>query len=132
MPQEPSQRTIPPFLYVYVRLPPSPASANKCGASAELEAAAIDCYTPVMDDKAEKNKGWKDGNKDSPEVLRSSLFEPTSVAQMQGEYRISQPYRHLVIPDLMDREVLKTACEELKRNMQATLKETDIFKVGCW
>lgn len=85
-----------------------------------------------MDDKSEKGKGQEDGSKESPEVLRSSLFEPKSVAQMQGEYRISQPYRHLVIPDLMDSEVLKTACEELKSNMQATLKETDIFKVGCW
>ncbi|CBJ27946.1 conserved unknown protein [Ectocarpus siliculosus] len=82
-----------------------------------------------MDDKAEKCKGREDGSKEWPEVLRSSLFEPKSVAQMQGEYRISQPYRHLVIPDLMDSEVLKTACEELKSNMQATLKETDIFKV---
>lgn len=82
-----------------------------------------------MDDKGEEGKGQGTGSKDT-EVLRPSLFEPKSVAEMQGEYRISQPYRHLVIPDLMDSEVLKTACEELKSNMQATLKETDIFKVS--
>lgn len=81
------------------------------------------------------DKGIEDGRKENrngaaTKALRPSLFEPNSVAQMQGEYKISEPYRHLVIPHLMDSKVLKTACEELKSNMQATLKETDIFKVG--
>lgn len=62
--------------------------------------------------------------------LRSSLFEESTVEKSQQEYRAAKPYRHLVIPDLMDSEVLKGACEELKNNMQATLKETDIFKVS--
>lgn len=62
--------------------------------------------------------------------LRASLFEPSAIVQLQKEYKISQPYQHLVIPDLMDNKVLRGACEELKTNMQATLKETDIFKVG--
>lgn len=64
--------------------------------------------------------------------LRASLFEPSVVKQLQEEYRVSEPYRHLVISELMDDEVLRAACEELKHNMQATLKETDIFKVGQW
>ena len=63
-------------------------------------------------------------------TLRASLFKPDSVSRLQAEYKQSQPYQHLVIPDLMDDEVLHGACEELKTNMQATLKETDIFKVG--
>lgn len=83
-----------------------------------------------MDDSEVEWKGRGESSDGTPKVLRPSLFEPKSVAEMQAEYRISQPYRHLVIPDLMDSEVLKTACEELKSNMQATLKETDIFKVG--
>lgn len=61
--------------------------------------------------------------------LRSSVFDPSNMVNLQQEYAKSQPYRHLVIPDLMDDEVLRGACEELKTNMQATLKETDIFKV---
>lgn len=64
--------------------------------------------------------------------LRASLFEPSAVAQFQEEYKKSEPYQHLVIPDLMDTEVLRGACEELKTTMQATLKETDIFKVGAY
>eukprot|EP00752_Nemacystus_decipiens_P003031 g2810.t1 len=82
-----------------------------------------------MEDKEGEGKGREAHSDEHPKVLRPTLFEPKSVAEMQAEYRISQPYRHLVIPNLMDSEVLKTACEELKSNMQATLKETDIFKV---
>lgn len=61
--------------------------------------------------------------------LRAGLFDPHKVAELQGDYKKSLPYQHLVIPDLMDEAVLRGACEELKTNMQATLKETDIFKV---
>ncbi|CAM9794917.1 unnamed protein product [Scytosiphon promiscuus] len=82
-----------------------------------------------MSDKGQEDSREENGSGGAIKVLRPSLFESKSVAQMQGEYRISEPYRHLVIPHLMDSEVLKTACEELKTNMQATLKETDIFKV---
>lgn len=64
-------------------------------------------------------------------ALRASLFEPCEVERLQKEYKASEPYQHLVIPDLMDDAVLRGACEELKTNMQATLKETDIFKVSC-
>lgn len=85
-----------------------------------------------MDGNGDEGKGKGVGASGAPKVLRSSLFDPKSVAEMQGEYRISEPYRHLVIPNLMDSEVLKTACEELKSNMQATLKETDIFKVSFY
>lgn len=77
-----------------------------------------------------KEGGGGEGGDGARKVLRPTLFEPKSVAEMQAEYRISEPYRHLVIPNLMDSEVLRTACEELKSNMQATLKETDIFKVS--
>lgn len=84
----------------------------------------------MMGDEGIKGERKGDGSTGATRVLRPSLFEPKSVAEMQGEYRISEPYGHLVIPDLMDSEVLKTACEELKGNMQATLKETDIFKVS--
>lgn len=63
-------------------------------------------------------------------ALRSSLFEPCEVEKLRDDYKASQPYQHLVIPDLMDDAILSGACEELKTNMQATLKETDIFKVG--
>ncbi|CAM9290298.1 unnamed protein product [Discosporangium mesarthrocarpum] len=61
--------------------------------------------------------------------LRSSLFDPSVVARMCREYQESTPYRHLVIPNLLDDRVLRDACGELKKNMQATLKETDIYKV---
>lgn len=63
-------------------------------------------------------------------ALRASLFEPSVAEQLQKEYRASEPYRHLVISELMDDALLKGACEELKKNMQATLKETDIFKAS--
>lgn len=90
-----------------------------------------------MDDKPTKGEGQSNGKSNAVDKvatprrpLRGSLFEPSTVTQLQAEYKQSGPYQHLVLPDLMDDEVLRGACEELKDNMQATLKETDIFKVG--
>lgn len=90
-----------------------------------------------MGDTSPKGKGQSNGKSRAVDEittprrpLRGSLFEPGTVAQLQADYKQSSPYKHLVIPDLMDDEVLRGACEELKVNMQATLKETDIFKVS--
>ncbi|CAM9393298.1 unnamed protein product [Choristocarpus tenellus] len=69
----------------------------------------------------------KDSGPHTP--LRPSLFESSTVANMRAEYLESKPYRHLIIQDFMKDNVLQGACEELKINMQATLKETDIYKV---
>lgn len=62
--------------------------------------------------------------------LRPSLFEAAAIQELQKEYSTSQPYHHLVIPNVMEDAILRGARDELKTNMQATLKETDIYKVS--
>ncbi|CAM9205879.1 unnamed protein product, partial [Phaeothamnion confervicola] len=41
----------------------------------------------------------------------------------------STPYKHLVISDLFDDELLEDAAAEITKNITFTLKETDIYKV---
>ncbi|KAG5179876.1 Oxoglutarate and iron-dependent oxygenase degradation C-term-domain-containing protein [Tribonema minus] len=48
---------------------------------------------------------------------------------MVKEYQESGPYRHLVIGDLVEDELLQGTRDDLRNNIQATLKETDIYKV---
>lgn len=87
--------------------------------------------TEGTEDTSKGKRSNRDDETATPrKPLRASLFQQDAVASLQDEYKNSEPYRHLVIPDLMDDEVLVGACEELKTNMQATLKETDIFKVS--
>lgn len=88
----------------------------------------MDACNGMKDEARNEKDVTKSLGNQSP--LRSSLFEPDVVARMQEEYKKSQPYQHLVIPDLMDDGVLEGARGELKSNMHATLKETDIFKVS--
>jgi Rps23 Pro-64 3,4-dihydroxylase Tpa1-like proline 4-hydroxylase len=61
--------------------------------------------------------------------LRKELFDEAAVKDMRARYLESEPYHHLVIPDLVEEGLLEKTKEELKCGVQATLKETDIYKV---
>ena len=41
-----------------------------------------------------------------------------------------QPYTHCVLRDVFERAALTRARDEIINNIQATYKETDLFKVG--
>ncbi|CAM9440280.1 unnamed protein product [Chrysoparadoxa australica] len=61
--------------------------------------------------------------------LRGELWEEKSQQELRESYVASGPYPHLVVPKLVDEVLLTTTKEELQNNVQATLKETDIYKV---
>jgi Rps23 Pro-64 3,4-dihydroxylase Tpa1-like proline 4-hydroxylase len=61
--------------------------------------------------------------------LRQALFEQPAREAFKQDYDSSVPYHHLVIADLMDDKLLQATRDELQHNVQATLKETDIYKV---
>lgn len=97
-------------------------------------ASILNGFLPMADAVAnEQGNGCSKDRVDSLEArkpLRANLFENAIIEELRRQYKESQPYHHLVIPNLMDDTVLRGAREELKTNMQATLKETDIYKVG--
>jgi Rps23 Pro-64 3,4-dihydroxylase Tpa1-like proline 4-hydroxylase len=67
-------------------------------------------------------------------TVLSQDFNETSlrdecVKQLRAKFQSSGPYNHVVIPDLCNRNLLRQAREELINNVEAKLKETDLFKV---
>lgn len=77
-------------------------------------------------------EGSKRASLEPRKPLRAGLFDASTVEDLRREYEASQPYQHLVIPDVVDDAILRAAREELKTNMQTTLKETDIYKAGTF
>jgi Rps23 Pro-64 3,4-dihydroxylase Tpa1-like proline 4-hydroxylase len=70
-----------------------------------------------------------DASKEPHAPLRQAVFEQSAREAFKQDYDSSVPYHHLVITDLMDDKLLQATRDELQHNVQATLKETDIYKV---
>jgi hypothetical protein len=62
-------------------------------------------------------------------VVRASLMAPDSVEAIAAEYRTSQPYLHCSLKDVFVPEELALVRDEIVENIQATYKETDLFKL---
>lgn len=59
----------------------------------------------------------------------NNVFDKTSVAQLHTEYLASQPYKHSVLSELFEAELLQSVQNEITRELTFTEKETDIYKV---
>ncbi|SAM81109.1 related to TPA1-Poly(A)-binding protein involved in translation termination efficiency [Ustilago bromivora] len=59
-----------------------------------------------------------------------NLFDSTIVSQFNAEYEASAPYKHAVIPSLIDDSLLKAARQEIIDELRFAEKETDIYKVN--
>ena len=66
---------------------------------------------------------------ESATVIRPSLLEKESRDSLRTQFETSGPYTHLVIHDLCDEQLLRGVRDEVINNIQATYKETDLFKV---
>ena len=64
-----------------------------------------------------------------PGVIRASLLAPDSAAALRAAHDSSGPYTHVVLKDLADPDLLRSVRDEVIHNVQATYKETDLFKV---
>jgi len=76
-----------------------------------------------------KQKTANTSSSDSSKVIRQSLFSDESRSRLRDELQGAQPYTHVVIQELCDPAVLRAVREEVIHNIQATYKETDLFKV---
>jgi prolyl 3-hydroxylase /prolyl 3,4-dihydroxylase len=72
---------------------------------------------------------------DASSVLRPSLLEPASLAALAKSYAGAAPFPHAQLEAVFDPAILRAARDEIVEHVQATYKETDLFKVfqtGEW
>eukprot|EP00201_Polytomella_parva_P018149 CAMPEP_0175071454 /NCGR_PEP_ID=MMETSP0052_2-20121109/19253_1 /TAXON_ID=51329 ORGANISM="Polytomella parva, Strain SAG 63-3" /NCGR_SAMPLE_ID=MMETSP0052_2 /ASSEMBLY_ACC=CAM_ASM_000194 /LENGTH=546 /DNA_ID=CAMNT_0016338629 /DNA_START=56 /DNA_END=1693 /DNA_ORIENTATION=+ len=63
------------------------------------------------------------------DVINHKLLTPESRAGLHATYQAAKPYRHTVLKDVFNIDLLKKVKDEIISNIQATYKETDLFKV---
>lgn len=61
--------------------------------------------------------------------FRKDLFNPKFLRKYQEEYGLSKPYKHAVIPELIEDSLLRKVRSEIRENVHFTPKETDIYKI---
>lgn len=91
--------------------------------------------------KAANGKGGKqEGSPEPPapppfvfdkpiDIISPELLAEESRDALRKQYETSQPYTHCVMQGLLKPEVLARVRDEIVENIQATYKETDLFKV---
>ncbi|KAK5727431.1 putative component of NuA3 histone acetyltransferase complex [Elasticomyces elasticus] len=57
------------------------------------------------------------------------LFDSSTVQEYASSYAASEPYKHAVISNLIDDELLRSVRMEIVDNIHFTPKETDIYKI---
>ena len=62
-------------------------------------------------------------------VIRPSLLAPHSIAALAAGYAAAAPFPHAQLADVFDPATLRAARDEIVDHVQATYKETDLFKV---
>lgn len=62
-------------------------------------------------------------------VVNPAILEPEAVSKMAEGYQTSQPYLHCVMTEVFDAQLLRQVREEIIHNINATYKETDLFKL---
>jgi Rps23 Pro-64 3,4-dihydroxylase Tpa1-like proline 4-hydroxylase len=64
------------------------------------------------------------------EIIRPSLLaDPSSRQELAASYKAAGPYPHCVIPEICNPDMLRRVREEIINNIEATYKETDLFKM---
>ncbi|TKA64021.1 hypothetical protein B0A49_11058 [Cryomyces minteri] len=61
--------------------------------------------------------------------FRTGLFDTKVLKQYTDEYAESQPYKHGVIANLINAQLLRNVRDEIRQNLHFTPKETDIYKI---
>ena len=66
---------------------------------------------------------------DAKPRFRKGLFDKAVLKNYTSEYASSSPYKHGVISDLVNDQLLRSVREEIRANVSFTPKETDIYKI---
>lgn len=62
-------------------------------------------------------------------VINPSLLSPENEAKLKAAFTTAEPYTHCVFREPFDADLLRCVREEIINNINATYKETDLFKV---
>lgn len=62
-------------------------------------------------------------------VINPELLNSDTCSRLAEDYRASQPYTHCVMKEVFEVNLLRQVREEIIHNINATYKETDLFKV---
>ena len=65
----------------------------------------------------------------SPQPFLGKVLSEKAIAAYKQLHDESQPYTHIVLDPLCDREQMVKVQAEAKNNLSANFKETDLFKV---
>lgn len=67
---------------------------------------------------------------DVASAFAPELLAPTTIQEYNAQYEASAPYKHAVIPALINDELLKATRQEIIEELRFAEKETDIYKVN--
>jgi len=68
-------------------------------------------------------------NEDAQKCFRNGLFKKSVLQNYTTEYAESEPYKHSVITELINDDLLRLVRNEIRENVHFTPKETDIYKI---
>lgn len=60
-----------------------------------------------------------------------NVLDHTNIKRLNEDYSKSEPFKHAVIQQLFQQELLEKVKDECLSELSFTEKETDIYKVGC-
>ena len=63
-------------------------------------------------------------------AFSAGLLDDATSERYAADYAKSEPYRHAVVPTLIDDALLRAAREEIVEELRFAEKETDIYKVS--
>ncbi|KAF2750978.1 hypothetical protein M011DRAFT_492315 [Sporormia fimetaria CBS 119925] len=66
---------------------------------------------------------------DAQQNFRAGLFDESVLHSYTSAYAASQPYKHAVIQDLVNDQLLRNVRNEIREHISFTPKETDIYKI---
>ena len=61
--------------------------------------------------------------------FRAGLFDEKVLKQYTNDFKTSEPYKHAVIHELMNDDLLRSVRNEVREHISFTPKETDIYKI---
>ncbi|SJX61947.1 related to TPA1-Poly(A)-binding protein involved in translation termination efficiency [Sporisorium reilianum f. sp. reilianum] len=67
---------------------------------------------------------------DVASAFTPDLLAPSAVSSYNKQFETSAPYKHAVVPALIDQELLKATRDEIIGELRFAEKETDIYKVN--
>lgn len=84
---------------------------------------------PVTDEELDSKRCALSSVAPTKSAFRPDLFSPSTLSAFKAVYRESSPYRHAVVPSLIDPALLRSVRDEIETHVSFAPKETDIYRI---